>query len=86
MCLAGIELEIRSLPEREAPAVKTPVPAPLTPAEPRTIRLNPPQAADTQTTPSVPALGRPRLACLDSWRTPPALTLLSRRQDIFDNA
>lgn len=60
MCLAGIEVEIRSIPEPEAPAPK--LPAPLTAAEPRTLKLNPPPASDTQATPATPALGQPRLA------------------------
>ena len=62
MCLAGIEVEIRSIPDAETPASKTPVPAPLTAAEPRTIRLNPPQVSDSPAIPAAPALGKPRLA------------------------
>jgi hypothetical protein len=62
MCLAGIEVEIRSIPEAKMPASKTPVPAPLTAAEPRTIKLIPPQVSENPAPPAIPALGKPRLA------------------------
>jgi len=61
MCFAGIEAEIRNLPERavsarDSPAAPAPKPSSIT--EPRTIRLNPPQTSKDLVTFPLPALTR----------------------------